>query len=232
MKRRDEFTKNRIVLKKIFLKSRKEHLIKKIINLLRDKSFDEIDAFESLFLFQRVNVLLSTFIVESQIFLTLKKMNIKLNNLERNIAKITFILFIYAIVTKTKNMQSVEFTIVIITTYNNINQQRQLKKIKKERKMIFKIKEQKKRKNLRMLLTKKLMKRLQKVEKTKNDVLTTRRLSSENVKMMTRTKKIKKRVIINENFAKNIVSSIYIMRKTFEMLIHDVRVIDVQTINQ
>ncbi len=232
MRRRDEFTKIRIVLKKIFLKNRKEHLIKKIINLLRDKSFDEIDAFESLFLFQRENVLLSTFIVESQIFLTLKKINIKLNNLERNIAKITFILFIYAIVTKTKNMQNVKFAIVIIATYNNINQQRQLKKIKKERRMIFKIKKQKKKKNLKMLSTKNLMKRLQKIEEIKSDVLTTRYLLNEDVKMMTRTKKIKKRVIISEIFTKNIASSTYIMRKTFEMLIHDVRVVDVQTINQ
>ncbi len=98
--------------------------------------------------------------------------------------------------------------------------------------MIFKIREQKKKENLRMLSTKKLMKRLQKIEKTKNDVLTTRHLSSENVKMMTRTEKIKKCIIISEIFAKNIASSTYIMRKTFEMLIHDVRVVDVQTINQ
>ncbi len=159
-------------------------------------------------------------------------MNIKLNNFERNIAKITFILSIYAIVTKTESMQNVEITIVIIATYNNINQQRQLKKIKRERKMIFKIRKQKKRENLRMLSTKKLMKRFQRAEKTKNDVLTTRRLSSEDVKMMTRTKKIKKRVTISETFAKNIASSTYIMRRTFEMLIHDVRVVDVQTINQ
>jgi hypothetical protein len=200
--------------------------------LLRDKSFDEIDAFESLSLFQRVNVLLSTLIVEDQIFLTLKKMNIRLNNLERNIVKITFTLSIYAIVTKTKSMQSVEFTIVIIATYNNINQQRQLKKTKRERRMIFKIKEQKKKENLRMLSTKELMKRLQRAEKTKNDVLTTRRLSSENVKMMTRTEKIKKRVIINEIFARSIASSTYIMRRTFEVLTHDVRVVDVQTTNQ
>jgi hypothetical protein len=82
-----------------------------------------------------------------------------------------------------------------------------------------------------MLSTKKLMKRLQRIEKMKNDVLMTRHLSNENVKMMTKTKKTKKRVIINEIFAKNIVSSTYIMRRTFEMLIYDVRVIDVQTIN-
>jgi hypothetical protein len=232
MRRRDEFTKIRIALKEIFLKNRKEHLIKKIINLLRDKSLHEIDAFESLSLLQRVDVLLSTLIVKNQIFLALKEMNIRLNNLERNTAKITFILSIYAIVTKTKSMQNVEFTIVIIVTYNNMNQQRQLKKIKRERRVIFKIKEQKKRENLRMLSTKELMKCLQRAEKTKNDVLTTRRLSSENVKMMTRTEKIKKRVIINEIFARNIASSTYIMRRTFEMLTHDVRVVDVQTINQ
>jgi hypothetical protein len=232
MRRRDEFTKIRIALKEIFLKSRKEHLIKKIINLLRDKSFDEIDAFETLFLLQRVNVLLSTLIVENQIFLALREMNIRLNNLERNITKITFILSIYAIVARAESMQSVEFTIVIIATYNNINQQRQLKKIKRKKKVIFKIREQKKRESLKMLSTKELMKRLQRAEKTKNDVLTTRRLSSENVKMMTRTEKIKKRVIISEIFAKSIASSTYIMRRTFEMLIHDVRVVDVQTINQ
>ncbi len=45
-------------------KSRKEHLINEIIILLRDKLFNEIDAFETLFLLQRVNVLLSTLIVK------------------------------------------------------------------------------------------------------------------------------------------------------------------------
>jgi hypothetical protein len=76
------------------------------------------------------------------------------------------------------------------------------------------------------------MKRLQRIEKTKSDVLTTRCLSSEEMKMMTRTNKIEKRVIISEIFARNIASSTYIMRKTFEMLIHNVNVVDVQTINQ
>ncbi len=83
-----------------------------------------------------------------------------------------------------------------------------------------------------MLSTKELMKRLQRAEKTKNVVLTTRRLSSEDVKMMTRTEKIKKRVVISEILARNIISSTYIMRRTFEILTHDVRVVDVQTINQ
>jgi hypothetical protein len=76
------------------------------------------------------------------------------------------------------------------------------------------------------------MKRLQRVGKTKKNVLTTRRFSSEDVKMITRTKEIKNRVMISESLTKNIASSTYMMRKTFEMLTHDVRIIDVNTDNQ
>jgi hypothetical protein len=102
-----------------------------------------------------------------------------------------------------------------------------LKEIKRKRRIIFKINKQKKRENLRMLSMKELIKHLQKVEKMKNDVLMTRHLSSENVKIMTRTEKIKKRVVINEIFAKNIASSTYIIRRTLEMLTYDVRVVNI-----
>jgi hypothetical protein len=64
IKRCDELTKMRTALKKILLKSRQEHLINEINILLRDKSFDEIDAFETLSLLQRVNVLFLTLIVK------------------------------------------------------------------------------------------------------------------------------------------------------------------------
>jgi hypothetical protein len=44
-----------------------------------------------------------------------------------------------------KTQREVNVTItIIITLYNNINQQKQLKKIKKEKTLIFKIKKQKK----------------------------------------------------------------------------------------
>ncbi len=119
---RDELTRMRTVLKKFSLKSRKEHLINKINILLRDKSFNEIHVFETLFLLQRVKILLSTFIVERQIVLALRKINIRLNNLKRNTTKITFTLFIYASVTKTENTRSVDDVIAKIASYNNINQ--------------------------------------------------------------------------------------------------------------
>ncbi len=233
MKRRDVFTRMRTTLKKLSLKSRKKHFTSEINNLLRNRSIDEIDVSTSLSFLQRVNVLLSTLIVKKQMTLTLKKMNIRLNNIERNTAKIIITLISYAIATKTKNQRKAETTTtIIIASYNNINQQRQLEKIKRKKTLIFKIKEQKKKNSLRTLFVKKLMKRLQRIEKMKNDVVTTRRLFNENVKIITRSEKAKNRLTINNSLMKHVASSAYATLRTFEMLTHDVRVIDVQTTNQ
>ncbi len=197
MRRRDVLTRMRTILKKLFLKSRKEHLTNEINNLLRNKFIDEIDVLTSLSLFQRVNVLLSTLIVKRQISLTLKKMNIRLNNIELNTTKIIITLISYAIAAKTRTQQEVDATTtIIITSYNNTNQQKQLKKVKRERTLIFKIRKQKEKNNLRTLFVKKLIERLQKVEKMKNDVMTTRRFFSENVKLITRSEKAKNRLTI------------------------------------
>ncbi len=168
MSRRDVFTRMRTTLKEFFLKSRKEHLINEINNLLRNKFIDEIDVSASLSLLQRVDVLLSTLIVKKQISLTLKKINITLNNIERNTTKIIIILIFNAVVTKTSAQRDVDATTTtIITSYNNINQQRQLKKVKREKTLIFKIKEQSEKNNLRTFFVKKLIERLQQVEKIK-----------------------------------------------------------------
>ncbi len=233
MRRRDVFTKMRTTLKEFFLKSRKEHFTDEINNLLRNKSIDEIDVSTSLFLFQRVDVLLSTLIVKKQISLTLKKINIRLNNIERNTAKIIITLIFYAVATKTSAQREIDVTTTtIIASYNNINQQRQLKKAKKEKTLIFKIKEQSEKNNLRMLFVKKLIERLQRIEKIKENVMTTRRFFNENVKLITRSKKIKNRLIINNFLMKNVASSTYAMSRIFEILIHEMRMIDVQTNNQ
>jgi hypothetical protein len=198
MRRRDVLTKVRTILKEFSLKSRKEHLINEINNLLRNKFIDEIDVSASLFLFQRVDVLLSTLIVKKQISLTLKKINIRLNNIERNTTKIIITLIFYAVVTKTSAQREVDATTTtIIASYNNINQQRQLKKINKEKTLIFKIRKQSEKNNLRTFFVKKLIERLQRVEKIKENVMTTKRLFNENVKLITRSKKAKNRLIIN-----------------------------------
>ncbi len=232
MKRRDVFTRMRTTLKKFFLKSRKEHFINEINNLLRNKFIDEIDISTSLFLLQRVDVLLSTLIVKRQISLTLKKINIKLNNIKRNTAKIIIILIFYAVAMKTNAQREIDVMMTtIITSYNNINQQKQLKKAKKEKTLIFKIKKQSEKNNLRMLFVKKLIERLQWVEKIKENVMTTKRFFNENVKLIIRSKKIKNRLIINNSLMKNVASSTYTMSRIFEILIHEMRMIDVQTNN-
>jgi hypothetical protein len=167
MRRRDVFTKVRTILKEFFLKSRKEHLTNEINNLLRNKFIDEIDVSASLSLLQRVDVLLSTLIVKKQISLTLKEINIRLNNIERNTAKIIITLIFYAVTTKTNAQREIDATTTtIITSYNNINQQKQLKKAKKKT-LIFKIRKQSEKNNLRMFFVKKLIKRLQRIEKIK-----------------------------------------------------------------
>ncbi len=233
MRHRDIFTKMRTTLKDFFLKNRKKHLINEINNLLRNKFIDEIDVSASMFFFQRVDVLLSTLIVTRQIMLTLKEINIKLNNIERNIAKIIIILIFYVIAAKMNTQRDIDATTTtIIMLYNNINQQKELKKDKKEKTLIFIIKKQSEKNNLRMLFVKKLIKCLQRIEKIKENVMMTKRFFNENVKLIIRSKKVKNRLIINNSLMKNVASSTYAMSRIFEILIHEVRVIDVQTSNQ
>ncbi len=233
MKRRDVLTKMRTILKEFFLKNRKEHLINEINNLLRNKFIDEIDVSTTLFLLQRVDVLISTLIVKRQISLTFKKINIRLNNVERNTTKIIITLIFYVVVTKTNAQREIDATTTtIITSYNNINQQRQLKKAKKKKTLIFKIKKQSEKNNLRTLIVKKLIKRLQRIEKIKKNVMITKLLFNENVKLITRSKKVKNRLIINDFLMKNVASSTYAMSRIFEILIHEVREIDMQMNNQ
>ncbi len=233
MRRRDVFTKMRTTLKEFSLKSRKEHFINEINNLLRNRFTDEIDVSASLSLLQRVDVLLSTLIVKKQISLTLKKINIKLNHIERNTAKIIITLIFYVVSTKTNAQREIDATTkTIIASYNNNNQQRQLKKVKKEKTLIFKIKKQSEKNNLRRFFVKELIKRLQRVKKIKKNVMTTKHFFNEDVKLITRSKKVKNRLIINNSLMKNVASSAYAMSRIFEILIYEVQIIDVQTSNQ
>jgi hypothetical protein len=107
-----------------------------------------------------------------------------------------------------------------------------LKKAKKKKTLIFKIKKQSEKNNLRTLIVKKLIKRLQRIEKIKKNVMITKLLFNENVKLITRSKKVKNRLIINDFLMKNVASSTYAMSRIFEILIHEVREIDMQMNNQ
>jgi hypothetical protein len=62
--------------------------------------------------------------------------------------------------------------------------------------------------------------------------MTTKSFFNEDVKLITRSKKIKNRLIINNFLMKNVASSTYAMSRIFEILIHEMRMIDVQMSNQ
>jgi hypothetical protein len=171
MRRLDVLTKVQTTLKELSLRSRKEHINKEVNNFLRDKSIDEINAFMSLFFLQNVNVLLSTLIMKGQMTITLKKIINRLKNIERNTTKIIIILTTYAAIAKTNTHREIDATTIIIASYNNINQRRRLKKTKKEKTMMFEIKKQREKNNLRAFFVKKLIKRLQQAEKMKENVM-------------------------------------------------------------
>ncbi len=227
MRRRDVLTRMRTTLKEFSIKSRKEHIIKKINNFLRDKSIDEINAFMSLSLLQRVSVLLLTLTMKKQMTITLKKINNKLNNIERNTTKIIIILTTYVTIAKSNIQREIDATTIIIAKYNNINQRRQLKKTKREKTVIFKIKEQSAKNSLRAFFVKELMKRLQRAEKMKENVMIARRLLNENVELMTCFEKIRNKLTINNSLLKHVTSSTYAVFRIFDVLAHDVRVVDI-----
>jgi hypothetical protein len=83
-----------------------------------------------------------------------------------------------------------------------------------------------------MLFVKKLIERLQQIEKINKNIMTTKRFFNENVKLITRSKKIKNRLIINNSLMKNVASSTYAMSRIFKILIYEMRMIDVQMNNQ
>jgi hypothetical protein len=170
--------------------------------------------------------------MKKQMTITMKKISDKLNNIERNTTKIIILLTTYVAIAKTSIQREADATTIIIASYNNINQRKQLKKKKREKTMIFKINKQRKKKNLRTLFVKKLMKRLQRIEKIKKNVMIARRLFNENVKLMTRSEKIKNKLTINNSLLKHVTSSTYAVFRIFDVLAHDVRVVDVQTKNQ
>jgi hypothetical protein len=55
----------------------------------------------------------------------------------------------------------------------------------------------------------------------------TKRLFNKNVKLTIRSKKIKNRLIINNFLIKNVASLTYTISRIFEILIHEMQMIDV-----
>jgi hypothetical protein len=231
-KRRDDVAKTQNARTNLFLSSREVQIEKEIQILLRDKTANVIDSSLQLSLLRRVVVLLSTLIVKMTINVKFKEMNKRFKNIEQNINKTTTAIESYAAVTKTKNRTEENATTRKLTKFNNLNQQRQLNKFKKSKTLIYKIKKKNEKTKIKTLFSKKLMKRIIRIEKQKKDVLIIKRLFNENIKILTRLMKTKQRLKQNKTLFKNVVITIFLSRRTFEIMIHDIKITSINTQNQ
>jgi hypothetical protein len=191
------------------LSSRKIQIKKEIQTLLRDKTANMIDASLQLSLLRRVVVLLSALIVEKTMNAKFKEMNKKFKNIEQNINKTTTTIESYAAIAKTKSRLKESATTTKFAKFNNLNHQRQLNEFKKNKTLIYKIKKKNEKTKIKALFNKKLMKRIIRAEEQKNDVLTIKRLFSENIKILTRFVKTKQRLKQNKTLFKDDVMTIF-----------------------
>jgi hypothetical protein len=231
-KRRDDVAKTQNARTNLSLFSRKAQIKKEIQTLLRDKTANMIDSSLQLSLLRRVVVLLSTLIVEMTVNAEFKKMNKRFKNIEQNINKTTTAIESYAAIVKTKNRTKENATTTKLTKFNNLNQQRQLNELKKDKTLIYKIRKKNEKTKIKTLFSKKLMKRIIRAEEQKKDVLTIKRLFSENIEILTRSMKTKQRLKQNKRLFKDVVMTISLSRRTFEIRIHEIRITSINTQNQ
>jgi hypothetical protein len=191
-----------------------------------------IDSSMQLSLLRRVIVLFSTLIVEKIMNAELKKMNKRFKNVEQNISKITTTIESYAAVAKTKSRLEENATTTKFAKFNNLNQQRQLNELKKNKILIYKIRKKNEKTKIKTLFSKKLMKRIIRAEEQKNDVLTIKRLFNENIKILTRFVKTKQRLKQNKTLFKDVVMTIFLSRRTLKIMIHEIRITSINTQNQ
>jgi hypothetical protein len=231
-RRRDDVARTQNACADLFLFSRKAQIEKEIQTLLRDKTVNMIESSLQLSLLRRVIVLLSTLIVKKAMNVKFKEMNKRLRSIEQNINKTTTAIESYAATTKANNKHEEDATTIELAKFINLNQQRQLNELKKSKTLIYKIREEDEKTDIKALFIKKLIKRIMRAEKHKENVLTIKRLSSEDIEILTRSAKTKQRLKQNKTLLTNVASTTSLSRRIFEIMIHDVRMTSINTQNQ
>ncbi len=231
-RRRDDVARTQNACADLFLFSRKAQIEKEIQTLLRDKTINMIDLNLQLSLLRRVIVLLSTLIANKAMNVKFKKMNKRFRSIEQNIKKTTTAIESYVATTKTSSRHEENATTIELAKFINLNQQRQLNELKKNKTFIYKIRKKDEKTNIETLFIKKLIKRIIRAEKHKKNVFIIKRLFSENIKILTRSTKTKQRLKRNKTLLKNVASTTFLSRRIFEIMIHDVRMTSINTQNQ
>jgi hypothetical protein len=201
---------------------------------LNDKFSKTISDSTTLRLFRAVMQLLSLlFTRESDMRQKLININRKFERIESNIFKTKTNIEIYAIAIKIEDLTNVDVTTTAERSLNVFTtQQKIFTKIRKKKTMMIKINNETKKIIIQIMIIKDLMQKLKTIEKKKKDILSIKRLLSDDLKLLARFEKTKERMKQDKEFLHNITFLTTAMRRTYVVLAHNVRMSNVNTFNQ
>jgi hypothetical protein len=216
------------------LQSRKMQMQDDIEKLLSDKFSETISDSTALRLLRAVTQLLSLLSTrEKNMRQKLININRKLERIESNIFKTKTNIEIYAIAIKIESLTNFDVT---TTARRNLNvsttQQKIFTEIRRKKTMMIKINNETKKTIIRIMIIKDLMQKLKTIEKKEKNILSIKRLLSDDLKLLARFEKTKERMKQNKKLLHDITSSTTAMRRTYVVLAHDVRMSNVNTFNQ
>ncbi len=205
-----------------------------IEKLLSDKFSETINDSTALRLFKAVIQLLSLFFTkENDMRQKLININKKLERIESNIFKTKTDIEIYAIAIKIENLTDVDVTTTARRDLNVFTtQQKIFTEIRKIKTMMIKINNETKKTIIRIMIIKDLMQKLKTIEKKKRNILSIKRLLNDDLKLLARFEKTKEKMKQNRELLHDITFSMTAIRRTYAVLAHDVRMINVNTFNQ
>ncbi len=233
-KRRDVVSRTSLIASRMNLQSRKMQMQNDIEKLLSNKFSKTISDSTTLRLFKAVTQLLSLLSTrERNMRQKLININRKLERIESNIFKTKTNIEIYAVAIKIESLTNFDVTTTARRSLNvSTTQQKTFTKIRKKKTMMIKINNEANKTIIRIMIIKDLMQKLKTIEKKEKNILSIRRLLSDDLKLLARFEKTKERMKQDRKFLHDITSSTTAMRRTYVVLAHDVRMSNVNTFNQ
>ncbi len=113
-----------------------------------------------------------------------------------------------------------------------VSTQKTLSENKRKKTMLIKINDVIEKTLFRSMIIKNLMQKLTIMKKRKRDIMSMKRLLSDDLKLLTSTKKTRERMKKNQTLTFNISSFATIVRRTYVVLTHEMRRKNINVINQ
>ena len=197
---------------------------------LRDKSREIIKGSEILTLLQEAKELIHFLALpESELRNDMQLIQQQLTRIEANTTKTTAAVKSYAAVASAGSSRNDSNT---TATRNSVmEQQRQLEEIKRRKSVLIKFRNDAEKVGIKALSNKALMDRIKTIEEKTGDVLAVRRLPSGDLELLACKMEAKARMEMDQQLHKGLADSAYVVRRTFAVLAHGVRVDSVDTVN-